>query len=126
MAWLPEDRVERLNLAEADLRKALRLRAGSAAAHAALGVLYMNRGRAELGIIECERALALDRNLATAHAWIGMGKYYSGRGDETERHILQARRLRQRLDDLRRLREIRRGQGRGGGRLGEPLDRRQP
>ena len=37
-----------------------------------------------------------------------------------------ARRLRQRLDGLRRLREIRRGQGRGGGRLGEPLDRHEP
>ena len=93
VAWLPEDRVLRLNLAEADLRKALRLRPGSAAAHAALGVLYMNSGRAELGIVECERALALDRNLATAHAWIGMGKYYSGRGEETEGHILQALRI---------------------------------
>ena len=93
VAWLPEDRAERLNLAEADLRKALRLRPGSAAAHAALGVLHMNSGRAELGIVECERALALDRNLATAHAWIGMGKYYSGRGEETEGHILQALRI---------------------------------
>ena len=93
VAWLPEDRVERLNLAEADLRKALRLRPASAAAHAALGVLHMNSGRPELGIVECERALALDRNLATAHAWIGMGKYYSGRGEETEGHILQALRI---------------------------------
>ncbi len=93
VAWLPEDRVERLNLAEADLRKALRLRPASAEAHAALGVLYMNNGRAELGIVECERALALDRNLATAHAWMGMGKYYSGRPDETEGHILQALRI---------------------------------
>jgi TolB-like protein/class 3 adenylate cyclase/tetratricopeptide (TPR) repeat protein len=93
VAWLPEDRALRLNLAEADLRKALRLRPGSAAAHAALGVLYMNSGRAELGIVECERALALDRNLATAHAWIGMGKYYSGRAEETEGYILQALRI---------------------------------
>jgi tetratricopeptide (TPR) repeat protein len=93
VAWLPEDRVERLNLAEADLRKALRLRPGSAAAHAALGVLCMNSGRAELGIVECERALALDRNLATAHAWIGMGKYYSGRAEETEGHVLEALRI---------------------------------
>ncbi|HZZ61263.1 MAG TPA: adenylate/guanylate cyclase domain-containing protein [Roseiarcus sp.] len=93
VAWLPEDRVERLNLAEADLRKALRLKAGSADAHAALGVLLMNSGRAGLGVVECERALALDRNLATAHAWIGMGKYYSGRPEETEGHILQALRI---------------------------------
>jgi tetratricopeptide (TPR) repeat protein len=92
-AWLPEDRVERLNVAEADLRKALRLSPGSAGAHAALGVLYMNTGRAEPGIVECERALALDRNLATAHAWIGMGKYFSGRAEETEAHVLEALRI---------------------------------
>jgi len=93
VAWLPEDRVERLSLAEADLRKALRLRPGSAAAHAALGVLFMNTGRSELGIVECERALALDSDLATAHAWIGMGKYYSGRAEETEGHVVQALRI---------------------------------
>jgi TolB-like protein/Flp pilus assembly protein TadD len=93
VAWLPEDRARRLNLAEADLRKALQLRPQSAGAHAALGVLYMNSGRADLGIAECERALALDRNLATAHAWIGMGKYYSGRAEDTEGHVLQALRI---------------------------------
>ena len=92
-AWLPDDRVERLDLAEGDLRKAVRLRPGSAAAHAALGVLYMSSNRAELGIVECERALALDRNLATAHGWIGMGKFYMGRGEETEGHILEALRI---------------------------------
>jgi len=80
-------------LAEGDLRKAVRLRPGSAAAHAALGVLYMSSNRAELGIVECERALALDRNLATAHGWIGMGKFYMGRGEETEGHILEALRI---------------------------------
>jgi TolB-like protein/class 3 adenylate cyclase len=92
-AWLPEDRAERLIVAEADLRSALRLSPGSAGAHAALGVLYMNTGRAEPGIVECERALALDRNLATAHAWIGMEKYFSGRAEETEAHVLEALRI---------------------------------
>ena len=55
-------------------------RLASASAHAGLGVLYMCSNRAELGIVECERARALDQNLATAHGWIGMGKYYIGRG----------------------------------------------
>ena len=132
VAWLPEDRVERLNLAEADLRKALRLRPGSAAAHAALGVLFMNSGRAELGIVECERALALDRNLATAHAWIGMGKYYSGRGEETEEHVLQALRISPRdayasaWMAFAAFAKFGEGKERGGGLLGEPLDRREP
>jgi TolB-like protein len=92
-AWLPDDRAARLDSAEADLRKALRLRPGSAAAHAALGVLYINSNRVELGLVECERALAIDRNLATAHGWIGMGKFYMGRDEETEGHILEALRI---------------------------------
>jgi TolB-like protein/class 3 adenylate cyclase len=92
-AWMPHDRDERLGLAEVDLRKALKLRPGSASAHAGLGVLYMCSNRAELGIVECERALALDQNLATAHGWIGMGKYYIGRGEETEAHVLEALRI---------------------------------
>jgi tetratricopeptide (TPR) repeat protein len=53
----------------------------------------MNDGRAELGVTECGRALALDPNLATAHAWIGMGEYYRGRAEETEAHILEALRI---------------------------------
>jgi len=49
--------------------------------------------RAAQGIAECERALALDRNLASAHASIGAAKLYLGRGGETEAHIEQALRL---------------------------------
>jgi tetratricopeptide (TPR) repeat protein len=44
-------------------------------------------------IAECEQALAVDRNLADAHAVIGMAKYYLGRAGETEGHILEAFRL---------------------------------
>jgi tetratricopeptide (TPR) repeat protein len=49
--------------------------------------------RAAQGIAECERALALDRNLAYAHAHIGLAKLYLGRAGETEAHIEQALRL---------------------------------
>jgi len=45
------------------------------------------------GIAECEQALTLDHNLASAHSLIGFGKYLLGRGDETEQHINQAFRL---------------------------------
>jgi tetratricopeptide (TPR) repeat protein len=45
------------------------------------------------GIAECERALALDRNLANGHAVIGNAKIYIGRGEETEAHINEALRL---------------------------------
>jgi tetratricopeptide (TPR) repeat protein len=45
------------------------------------------------GIAQCERALALDRNLADAHANIGLAKYFIGQGSETEAHIEAALRL---------------------------------
>ena len=59
----------------------------------ALGVAYILTDRAAQGIAECEQALALDRNLTDAHAFIGWGKLYLGRAAETEGHILEAFRL---------------------------------
>jgi tetratricopeptide (TPR) repeat protein len=58
-----------------------------------LGAVYTFTKRAEEGIAECEYALALDRNLATAHALIGQGKIYIGRAEETEAYIAEALRL---------------------------------
>ena len=49
--------------------------------------------RAAEGIAECEHALELDRNLALAHAFIGLGKIFIGRAEETEAHIGEALRL---------------------------------
>jgi hypothetical protein len=37
--------------------------------------------------------LELDQNLAPAHGWIGLGKCFSGRAEETEAHVLKAFRL---------------------------------
>jgi tetratricopeptide (TPR) repeat protein len=53
--------------------------------------MYSNRG--VQGIAECERALAIDRNLADAHAMIGMAKNHAGRNQETEAHVLEAFRI---------------------------------
>jgi tetratricopeptide (TPR) repeat protein len=49
--------------------------------------------RAAQGIAEYERALALDRNKAGAHALIGQNKLFIGRAEETEAHVQEARRL---------------------------------
>jgi tetratricopeptide (TPR) repeat protein len=49
--------------------------------------------RAAQGIAECERALELDRNLASAHAFIGLGKIFIGRAEEAEAHVGEALRL---------------------------------
>jgi tetratricopeptide (TPR) repeat protein len=58
-----------------------------------LGIVYNYTNRAGRGIAECEHALALDRNLANAHSYIGLGKLYIGRAEETEAHIGEALRL---------------------------------
>jgi tetratricopeptide (TPR) repeat protein len=80
-------------LAEARLSKAIRLRPDSAAAHTLLGDLRCRTNRAEQGIAECERALAINRNFAQAHATIGLAKYLARRADETEAHVLEAMRI---------------------------------
>ena len=58
-----------------------------------LGHVTIDTKRAAQGIAECEHALALDRNLATAHAFIGLGKIFVGRAEETETHVGEAARL---------------------------------
>jgi TolB-like protein/class 3 adenylate cyclase len=91
--WLSDDRRGRLRSAEAGLGKALKLRPDNAIARTVLAMVRNQSNRAAQGIAECERALAIDRNLATAHAWIGMAKYLTGRFDETEGHVLEALRI---------------------------------
>jgi tetratricopeptide (TPR) repeat protein len=62
-------------------------------AHVALGCLKIYTNRAAQGVAHCERALALDPNLAEAHAMIGSAKFVIGRFEETETHIQEAMRL---------------------------------
>jgi tetratricopeptide (TPR) repeat protein len=64
-----------------------------ARAHLHLGLVDIFTKRAAEGIAECEHALALDRNLASAHAFIGRGKLLIGHAEETEAHIGEALRL---------------------------------
>jgi TolB-like protein/tetratricopeptide (TPR) repeat protein len=86
-------RIAPLEDAEKAVIKALSMHPQSAKAHLNLGMIHVLSKHPAQGIAECERALALDRNLAMAHAAIGMAKYYSGRGEETEAHINEAFRL---------------------------------
>jgi tetratricopeptide (TPR) repeat protein len=58
-----------------------------------MGVVFGFTNRIERAIAECERALALDRNFARAHAIIGLHKLHLDRGEETEAHVLEALRL---------------------------------
>ena len=79
--------------AEAKLTKALSSVPDHARGHRLLGYVEILTKRAEQGIAECERALELDRNLASAHAFIGMGKINIGCAQETEAHVGEALRL---------------------------------
>jgi TolB-like protein/Tfp pilus assembly protein PilF len=90
---LTNDRIARLAAAEAALIKALSIAPNHAVAHLILGILQMFTNRAAQGISECERALELNRNLANAHAFIGIAKYTLGYAEETEPFILDALRL---------------------------------
>jgi TolB-like protein/class 3 adenylate cyclase len=92
-SFVSDDRASQLAAAETILARALSIAPRHAGAHLALGAVLMFTNRAAQGIGECERALALDHNLADAHGCIGMAKYFVGRAGETEAHILEALRL---------------------------------
>jgi tetratricopeptide (TPR) repeat protein len=89
----PDDRTALWVAAELDLAKALYLAPEHAVAHAALGHTQILTNRAVQGMAECKRALELDRNLANAHATIGVAKFTIGCAKETEAHVQQALRL---------------------------------
>ena len=88
-----DDRTARLTAAEMAALKALSLAPDHAMANRILGAVQIFTYRVPQGIAQCERALALDGNMASAHGSIGMAKYFLGRGEETEAHIKEALRL---------------------------------
>ena len=79
--------------AETRLTKALSSVPDHARGHMLLGYVHICTKRAAEGIIECEHALELDRNLASAHSIIGRGKINVGRAQEAEAHVREALRL---------------------------------
>jgi tetratricopeptide (TPR) repeat protein len=92
-ALLSDDWSARFSAAETMANKVLSLAPNHALAHVSLSVVQMCTKRVVQGIAECERALALDHNLALAHSLIGYAKYLLGRGAETEGHVKEALRL---------------------------------
>jgi TolB-like protein/class 3 adenylate cyclase len=92
-AFLSDDRAARLASAEATIVKVLSLRPNDALAHEIMGGILIQTGRADRGLAELERALALDRNLAAAHGDIGFAKLFTGRDEEIEAHENEALRL---------------------------------
>jgi TolB-like protein/class 3 adenylate cyclase len=93
-----DDRAERLAAAEATLIEVLSAAPNHAWAHFIMGVVQCATNRATQGIAEFERALALNSNLATAHAHIGWAELIDGRPEETAAHVDDALRLSPRDD----------------------------
>ena len=87
------DPVAAFAAAEAKLTIALASVPDHALGHTWLGFVDILTKRAPQGIAECEHGLALDRNLASAHALIGQGKIFIGRAEETEAHVVEPQRL---------------------------------
>ena len=92
-AFMADDIHTYFNVAEAALNRALLQAPNHPRAHMLLGAVQIQTGRIDNGIAQCRRSLALDRNLADAHGFIGLGKYQSGRSEEVEGHIQEALRL---------------------------------
>jgi TolB-like protein/Tfp pilus assembly protein PilF len=80
-------------MAEAKLTKALSSSPDHARGHMYLGFVNIVTRRASEGITRCERALELDRNLANAHSFIGLGKIFIGHAEAAEGQIGEALRL---------------------------------
>ena len=85
-----DDRPMRLAAAEATLTKVLSQSPNNAWAHYLMCRVEVQSKRGAQGIAECERALALNPNLAAAHAQIGLAKVFDGHPEETESHELEA------------------------------------
>jgi TolB-like protein/class 3 adenylate cyclase len=92
-AHLADDRAAFLSAAEANAIRALSFIPDHAEAHLILGHVNILANRAAQGIAECEQALMINRNLASAHSLIGFAKYCMGRAVETEGHVREAVRL---------------------------------
>jgi len=87
------DTPARLAAAEDALTRALSLAPGYGYAHMIMGVVHTYTNRQESGIAHCERALALNRNLANAHGNIGLAKHFLGHPEEVEPHVHESLRL---------------------------------
>jgi TolB-like protein len=90
---MADDGPARFRAAEKALNHVLLRAPNHPRAHMLLGAVQIRTNRAAKGITECRRALTLDRNLADAHGFIGLGKHALGLSEEVETHIQEALRL---------------------------------
>jgi TolB-like protein/class 3 adenylate cyclase/Tfp pilus assembly protein PilF len=93
LGYFVDDRAERLVEIEVNLNRVLSQSPNNARAHYLMCRVEVQTNRGAQGIAECERALALNPNLAAAHALIGLANMFDGHPEETERHVREALRV---------------------------------
>jgi TolB-like protein len=88
-----DDRAGQIREANAAAGRALARAPDSADAHVTYGTVLFAMRAPERALREFEFALSLNGNLATAHGYCGLMKFFLGRAQETRTHVAQAMRL---------------------------------
>jgi TolB-like protein/Flp pilus assembly protein TadD len=91
--YMSDDRAEQTRIAEAAALQALSLAPSSANVRCSHGAVLWAMGMPDRALREFDLAITIDRNLAVAHAYSGVMKFYLGRFAETEPHVGEAQRL---------------------------------
>ncbi|HTR15109.1 MAG TPA: adenylate/guanylate cyclase domain-containing protein [Roseiarcus sp.] len=91
--YMTADPASMLADAEETLAKALLLAPDHAVGHFCMGIVFCSTCRAQRGVEELERALAINPNLAAATAFMGLAQAYVGRAQEAEAYVREAMRL---------------------------------
>jgi len=91
--YVSDDRETQIHAAEAAAAKALAMNPNAADVHVTYGTVLFAMRAPERALREFELAVSLDGNLALAHGYLGLMKFFLGRARETRSHISEAMRL---------------------------------
>ena len=91
--YASDDRAGQIRAAEAAVTTALALAPDSANAHVTYGTVLFAMRMPERALREFNFAVRLDGNLAAAHAYLGLMKFFLGRASDTRSHVAEAIRL---------------------------------
>ena len=91
--YASDDRARQIRAAEMAVTKVLALAPDSADAHVTCGTVLFAMRAPERALREFNFAVGLDGNLAVAHAYLGLMKFFLGRAGETRAHVAEAIRL---------------------------------
>jgi TolB-like protein/tetratricopeptide (TPR) repeat protein len=91
--YASDDRTGQIRAAEVAAKTALTLAPDSAEAHVTQGTVLFAMRAPDRALREFEFALQLDPNLAAAHGYMGLMKFFLGRAGETQGHVAEAMRL---------------------------------